>query len=112
MAVTKEQIFKAADQLAAHERAHTAEACAQEIERLGKLRDRAHQNADQMRAVLAEQQKANQTMIAQLEQARAKLVTVKAEAVLRIGNRGPRLPGRKPAICGHRTKPRICGLGS
>jgi hypothetical protein len=36
---------------------------------------------------------------------------LRPRSVLWIGNRGPRMPGRKPAIRGNRTQPRICDLG-
>ncbi|HCU2043438.1 TPA: DNA-binding protein [Pseudomonas aeruginosa] len=69
---------------AAQEQAHTAEARAQEIERrAGELRtelDRAHQDADQTRGALAEQQKASQAAAAQLDQVRAELAKVQAKA--------------------------------
>lgn len=69
---------------AAQEQAHTAEARAQEIERrAGELRtelDRAHEDADQARRALADQQKAGQAVAAQLDQVREELATVRAKA--------------------------------
>ena len=69
---------------AAQEQAHTAEARAQEIERrAAELRtelDRAHQDADQARGALTEQQKASQAAAAQLDQVRAELAKVQAKA--------------------------------
>ncbi|MFA4475379.1 DNA-binding protein [Xanthomonas perforans] len=62
---------------AASERAATAEA------RAGELRtelDRAHEDADQARRALADQQKAGQAVAAQLDQVREELATVRAKA--------------------------------
>jgi len=68
----------------AQEQSNTAEARAQEIEhRARELRtelDRAHQDADQVRGALAEQQKASQAAAAQLDQVRAELTKVQAKA--------------------------------
>lgn len=65
-------------------RAERAEVKADEIEhRAGDLRaelDRAHQDADQVRAALTEAQQAAQAAIAQLDQVRGELATVKAKA--------------------------------